>query len=80
MSNELKLPSYIYEETPCVPITSAKAMPDLDIATSLKMDMLSDHLNDYLLQLDNKINNCLAHQVNMLTILSKIEKKLEEFE
>lgn len=80
MSNELKLPSHIYQEISNTPIISNKIVTSTDTANNLKVDMLSDYLSEYLLALDKKVNMCLINQINIVKLLEKIDTKLQEFE
>lgn len=80
MSTELKLPSYIYEEKHHQPVCNKATNNIGDISNSLKMDMLSEYLNNYLIDLNTKITTCLTNQSDIISTLVKIEKKLEEFE
>jgi hypothetical protein len=70
MSSELKLPSHIYREIPHRPQPTKEFMSNL----------ANEELNNHLVDLNNKVNDCLNNQNIILNILRKVEKKLEEFE
>lgn len=82
MSNDLKLPSFIYQELPSFPtnVLSTKAVSTNELSENIKTEILNDYISSFFASIDAKVITCLDNQKNILDSLSRLEKKLEEFD
>lgn len=79
MSTELKLPSFIYEENPTPPTNLAQSS-DMQLNSEVNNNLRDEIVNDYLSDINRKVVTCLNNQKNIIEVLVRLEKKLEEFQ